>query len=852
MSAGDQLCDGCGNPASSFQCPLCQAEIVTDRGFFCGQECFAKNWLKHRNAFHKKGVVRAKQQLQPTSVEASGDGRKRSTGERKDANESIKKRRKLATTVEVDTKEAVVVPWIPLSTEVPGAGEVTPLLSPDIPRAVIGGCPSADCRTSFWSAAFAASRYIAAVLSPRNGDTPPHVLVVTSGPLEAHAMAWAARCAGLAGVMRLFVSAPVEAEGVGSAKKNSGERRVVITTQAIVRHVADGSVAVWLPSADSLLVTLPGVVNACDLQAVHTRAVFFVYRSADSALTEDNWCAEEEIVHHVSPLPNPPAALHHYFDTVSPKIAAFSPNGDNEADSAPTVKLLRFDNDVSTALLRGDLAGAVQHLVRLYSTNRGVFEEVLVNSLLSALGAANVAHAHHTLAYVARRLVDQSERFDGPPGGTLKEMALRAVAKVVRLFPPIREIEEGKAVTETNWDLVGTEVAGGSDLRKLVSQPSTIERKKFANYYATLPNLQLQATMCYLYDHAPPGIIDAFGAAWGVSRVVPGFEALKMADRKREDAVRRLRSRYGSKLTPTFANYLVVLMHFIYDAVAGYSLSVEEVERRTLWSMTLEPQVGLLPSFLSNCFLLRKEDTSSAESKRGTTARLSSRRLPHKTPSRMELLRSLPVRTALPEEPLLLSWLTLPLAGQRQREVQRLHRQAVEEILMAMPRKPRPMYVGDVGNLIGKWPHFNCRFDGSLGVSLMEFLMQHPEAFRVVGNLVTRRTAGVSEPVRMRFDNDDSGDDSDNDNDSDKERKVKDRALLTGAKGSGGRGLRASDLPARARKKAAVKAFNKARFNRNYKPLDSAAKVPGYVKHGPRKVKGRGRKANKRATKRGG
>ncbi|RNF27008.1 uncharacterized protein Tco025E_00764 [Trypanosoma conorhini] len=850
MPAAEHLCDGCGNPASSFQCPLCQAEIATDRGFFCGQECFAKNWLNHRNTFHKKGVVRAKQQPQPAAVEASGERRKRSTGERKEANESAKKKRRLAKAVVVETKEAAVVPWLPLSAETPDGGEVTPPLSPNTPRAVVGGCPLADCRTAFWSAAFAASRHILAALSPIDSATPPHVLVVTSGPLEAHAMAWAARCAGLAGAMRLVVSPPAEAEKLGSAKKNSGEGRVVITTQAIVRCVADGSVAVWLPTANSLLVTLPGVVDACDLQAVHTRAVFFVYhRTGDADSSEDNWCAEEEILHHVSPLPNPPAALHRQFDAAVATTVNSSTNDGNGANSTPTARPPRFDNDVSTALVRGDLAGAVQHLVRLYSTNRGIFEEVLVNSLLSALGAAGVAHAHHTLAYAARQLVDQSARFAGPPGGTLKEMTLRAVAKVVRLFPPIAELEEEEKAA---FPLaVAAEAAGGSDPHRLLPQPSAIEKKKFANYYATLPNLQLQATMCYLYDQATPAVIDAFGAAWGVKRVVPGLEALKVADRKREDAVRRLQSRYGPKLSPAFANYLVVLMHFLYDAVAGYSFAVEEVERRTLWSTTLEPKVGSLRSFLSNCFLLQKEDTAAAESKQGATARLSSRKLSHKPPSRAELLRALPVRTAIPEEPLVLSWSTLPLAGQRQREVERLHRQAVEEILMAMPRNPRPMYVGDVGNLIGKWPHFNCRFDGSLGVSLMEFLMQHPESFRVVGNLVTRRTAGVSEPVRMRFDNDDSGDDDDNDNDSDKDRKAKDRALLTGAKGSGGRGLSAKDLPARARKRAAVKAFNKGRFNRNYKPLDSSAKVPGYVKHGPRKVKGRGRKANKRVTKRG-
>ncbi|EKG04476.1 hypothetical protein TCSYLVIO_004463 [Trypanosoma cruzi] len=852
MSPGEKLCDGCGNPASSFQCPLCRAEIANDRGFFCGQECFAKNWRNHRNTFHKKGVVRAKQPPGQALVEAAGDCQKRLTGGTKEAGESIKKRRKLEKEVGVKTKRPGAVPWLPPPRGSPATAEVTPPLPPETPRAVVG-CPSADRRIAFWSAAVAASHHIAAAFSQGEGVASFSVLVVTSSPLAAHAMAWAARCAGLAGVMRLIVNAPSEAVGDNLLKHTSDERRVIITTQEIVRCVADGSVAVWLPRAESLLVTLPGVVDACDLQAVHVRAVFFVGRTAGSDSTEDNWCVEEEIVHHVSPPLSPPAAILHQVDVFSTPTEDSSATGDKKAaDTTPKLKLLRFDNDVSTSLSRGDLSGALQHLVGLYSASRGMFEEVFLSTFLSALGAASVTHAHHMLAYAARYLVDHSARFAGPPGGTLKEMTLRAVTKVVRLFPPIKEAEEGKVATKKRGDAVTTDATGNGDLSEFLTQPSAIEKRKFSNYYETLPNLQLQATICYLYEHAPPGTVDAFGAAWGVDKVLPGLEALKLADRKREDAVQRLRNRYGSKLSSAFANYLVVLMHFIYDAVAGYSLAVEELERRTLWSLTLEPEVGSLRSFLSNCFLLQKEDTSCAESKRGETARLSSRKVSNKPPSRTEILRSFPVRTSVLEEPLFLSWLTLPLVGKRQRDVERLQRQAVEEILMAMPRNPRPMYIGDVGNLIGKWNHFNSRFEGALGVSLMEFLMQHPEHFRVVGNLVTRRSAGVSEQVRMRFDNDDSGDDDDNGKESDQERKAKDRALLTGVKGSGGRGLNAKDLPARARKKATVKAFNKARFNRNYKPMDPAAKVPGYVKHGPRKVKGRGRKVNKRVTKRGG
>ncbi|KAH9598809.1 MYND-like zinc finger [Trypanosoma melophagium] len=876
MSPEQHMCDGCGNPASSFQCPLCQAEAITSRGFFCGQECFAKNWLNHRGTFHKSGVVRVKEQAQSTVIEESTSRRKRAAGEEKSIDTDKTKKRKLKKRdienrelkeeeVNDKVKKSVVSPWSVLPRISDNIATVKPSLPIGIARAVIGGS-SLDRHVAFWSAAVAAAHHIAAELEHQNNNKSSlQVLVITSGPLEASAIAWALRCAGLAGVMRLVLSIEAEDSAWNPSSHFSGNGKVVITTESIVRCVSNGSASAWLKEEESLLVTLPGVTDAADFQSVHTRAIFFVYRGTSINMTDDSWCVEEEIHHHVVPLQEVPAELHDLFNSAILVPTSASIDNGNDANlahssSLPSVNNLRFDNEVSTFLARGDIPSALQHLVRLYSSRRGVFEEILLNSLLSTLGAASVAHAHHILAYIVRSLVDHSSRFKGPQGGTLKEMALRAVSRVVRLLPPITASDEDEPQEEEKHETKAKDrrgkvvviSSGSSGNSALVPLPSVMEKHRLFNYYEKLPNLQLQATMCYLYPHTSPGIMDIFGTAWGVKKIISGPEALKNADQKRKDVVQRLRNRYGTKLDPAFANYLVVLMHFLYDTVASYSLSVEEVDQRTLWSITLAGEVGPLEIFLSNCFLLSKDDTSltseGVENKKKQITTLSGRQMPQKPVSRTVLLRSQSVRTAAIEEPIQLSWVDLPLTGKREREVERLQRQAVDEILMAMPRVPRPMYIGDVGNLIGKWFRFNARFDGALGVGLMEFLMQHPEAFRVAGNLVTRRTAGVADQVKMRFD-----DDSDNDNDgddSDGDRKAKDRALLIGAgRKSGGRP--GKDLPARARKKAMVKEFNKSRYNRNYKPIDPSAKVPGYVKHAPRKVKGRGRKVNLRNSKRG-
>lgn len=217
--------------------------------------------------------------------------------------------------------------------------------------------------------------------------------------------------------------------------------------------------------------------------------------------------------------------------------------------------------------------------------------------------------------------------------------------------------------------------------------------------------------------------------------------------------------------------------------------------------------------------------------------------------------------------PLPYPWSTLPIADVAERRRMELRRLAAEEILSAMPKEAhKPMYIGDLGNLIGKWNHFNARYDGALGVRLQDFLEAHPSLWKVAGTLVTRRKAGTVEPVKIRFDDNAMDDQSGSDDEGGaRSQKSRDREALTGLRSSRGKPKRFlskkekeakrervnAEKSSRSKKKNLVKEFNRSRNNRNYKQIDPSARVPGYVKKTAGKIKGRGQKVNIRNYKRG-
>lgn len=1033
-------CQGCGtSTTTAFQCPLCQAEGATDRGFFCTQACFAKNWLEHRNTLHKSGV--AVRERKPAAATAANRAAAEGTPRK-----ARKRERATAATADDDggagaaavQRATLFAPWPALPSAALCAkhhwATITPPLPLDAPRAVVRPQPSAsdtleqegDIARYFWSALLSAAHYAAASVK---SDPSLQVLVVAGDVYSAHGFAWAARCAGLTGLLQLAVSRSAstgDAPPSLLAKERRGEgesdeaaaastdrhpslsayftahKRVVIATADVVRASASrhstassavsGAASLWLASAPpnhSLLLTLPDVVEPADLQGVQTRAVFFTGPNGTGEDDEEEVEAdggdrgdEEE--------PKQAEAARYTYSNLevmsengqqplqwspvcvpAPGTSASSADGADEARSegdavrqndarqlhAPHNPSARLDDDISTCFANGDLAGALHGLLRSFTHAPGQFEASLFYLLCSNWGAASLAHAHHRLAYVARFFADQSRRLsNAKKNGSLADAALRAVAAVVKLLPRLRDAaaesaaasasasaadnsnnnssrvskkSARKKVAKTEPDAAAAALIDESSVTCAfptlatttratlpvpdVSAPTALELSRLANYYTHLPNLQLQATVCYLYPVASSAVLDTLARAWGLHRYLPGPSSLAVVEKARSAAALRVRQRYTMKLDAQQAEFYLVLMQLVYDALGPYSLSVDEVRRRLMWDLTLAHDAGSLEAFLQCCALLPNAEglllptakkqkvkkaavpsadatttpasmsaTSSSSAAAaaatdtavngmeggGSLAKMNalSSRQPHGKPrretarSRTEALRCFAVKTTTFADNdfgfIELPWRQFPIAGERQRQIDRLHAAAVEEVLMAMPRTPRPMYVSDVGNLIGKWNHFNTRYDGVLGATLQVFLEAHPEAFRVVDRLVTRRTAGATEQVRVRFDNDEEqdnhhhGDDDDDDDEHDARfRRNLDRQLLTGQKGKHGKP--AVELPARARKKRAVKAFNKERFNRNYKSIDASARVPGYVKRGPRRIKGRGKKANKRVVKRG-
>jgi hypothetical protein len=448
----------------------------------------------------------------------------------------------------------------------------------------------------------------------------------------------------------------------------------------------------------------------------------------------------------------------------------------------------RFDNLLSTHAAQGNLLGFVERIINLFSTSKNRVEEVLTNTLFVDWGSATGAVlAHHKLAFVMRYLADHSEKFAASSSDLIK-VAVRVITRVAKCLPaiPVADVKSKSC------------------------------------------NLCLVATVSYLFADMSSQTVDALGSYWGFNKVIEGLDKLTGLNKTRKEIVSRIRHRYGAKLGPRVAEFLVVLMHLLHDLVTPLSLTVEEVDNATQFTATLAHSVGSLDAFLRLCELFGHSG-AAAKTKGGSAAAAPPSGLVH------------PPQSATPTT---IPFAVLPVSGRRQREVDRLTSMALDEILMAMPRQPIPMYIGDVGNLIGIWSKFNAKYDGCLAYTLSEFLERNPETFKVVGNIVTRLKAGISEQVRVRFDNDKE----DGSDDDDKDRRSRDRRALTGI------GNKGKSTPthgsAKARKKAEKKERNAVRYNKNRQTFDKEKMVPGYTKHGPRKIKGRGKKANIRSFKR--
>eukprot|EP01059_Diplonema_ambulator_P010845 TRINITY_DN20872_c0_g1_i1.p1 TRINITY_DN20872_c0_g1~~TRINITY_DN20872_c0_g1_i1.p1 ORF type:complete len:840 (+),score=227.17 TRINITY_DN20872_c0_g1_i1:80-2599(+) len=80
----------------------------------------------------------------------------------------------------------------------------------------------------------------------------------------------------------------------------------------------------------------------------------------------------------------------------------------------------------------------------------------------------------------------------------------------------------------------------------------------------------------------------------------------------------------------------------------------------------------------------------------------------------------------------------IPLSGRTRAEAAIMASQAIEELLVILPRGTRKALLSSLGVSISGWSRFNLRYNGLLGPSLYGFLIRHPEAFTVSGRTVWR------------------------------------------------------------------------------------------------------------------
>ena len=776
-------------------------------GFFCSQECFATNWLAHRDSAHKSGVAkvgskRRRAKPEDGSVDAKDNSASSPLGAAGEQRKAKKSRsgelavKEAAAAVALAADKQRVQGWKPVSTSLV---TLTPAVVLDSQSRVIIGIPvpsSCGVDAAIWCACVGAAQLIEATIA---AGLPQEFVIVVNGSFAAFAMAWALRCAGGKVQQHFSLVLSTSDEDLAELPDNyfTGGVKVAITTTDVLRlhgKKHGNSVSLW--SNKRTVITLPDVPLPDEFQAVNARGIFFVATVATAAKASSSTviCSPADATFEVSDITS----------KLVPKLASLiHPFAHPPPPSAGSSK---FDNIAASHFARGNLLTALDKIVAVYSGNAQRCEEVLENLLLHDWGCVGDEDvAHQRLAYVVRSLYFASGQFSKVQGSMrLSELAVRVAARVARFMAPIASKDKRTA------------------------------------------NVALHATLCFIFSTTPAPTMDTLAAAWGITHVVPGLPALSAVLKQREGIVSRITKRYGAKLSPLYAQFLSILMCLLYDSLLKYSLTESDVEAMTQWTLLFQHEVGTLKQFLAICEL--DASASSATAARPLMAGKQTSAAPatvaHDPATTFITPKSQYVSKALPT-------LVIPITGTRSREVEKLKQIAAEEVLSAMPKQPIPMYVGDVGNLIGIWTKFNAKYDGILGLSLVQFLEDRSDDFQVVGNVVTRRVVGRGDQVRVRFDNN-----RDSDSEDDDTRKNRDRRMLTGdtkkkgkkdEKGEAKRGA----MHSKARRKQMKKDQNLERFNKNRQTFDQSAKVPGYIKRGPRKLKGRGKKINIRRFKRG-
>jgi hypothetical protein len=878
-----KVCGACGKKETAkelfeFQCPLCVAEERDDEGFFCNQECFAKVWLQHRDTVHPSAVAR----VSTKKKEKRDEEEKKAKKEKAEAKRAAKRGREDGDDEGSNEKQTAqqladryIQTWPMLKkgsttcTAVQSKGKAHSQGHADLDDGVRMVAEPLKAETGKWEyIAFALDRI--RTLRQKQNST-QRVVLVGGTAATCGAIAWVART--VFGLTPLLIVSKADSEAVKGKKMTSSvdsiekelstslafnrssssstsTNDILIVSDELFSSEADEdeegdaepkeakvagagakSQGVLNPTdwtQGAILVTLPDVKHPAGYQGLNTRATFLVNQN-DARCGEDKDLGK--VTHQfeangfLAPAVPSTAALQ-TFEVKYPAEVAADPFLLTSATVAGPL-----NNELSSLLANGQYERAAQAFILLLLNRPTKAESCLRNALLLSWGAYNgdpVEH-HHILAALLRYIcAEANSKLAGEELARANSIASRVIARTAELLVPLSALP----------------------------LPA-------ANH-----NIVLHATICALFPLLKAEVVDTLGRAWNLSRIVCGWSALKDKEVPVRDITERLKHRCLPRLGQFRLTFVWCLMMILRAETSVTLYGFKDVEERLRWSTSslLRGEIGDMVEFLKDCDLLRTRaenaktsvsalarashlKTTQADAKKGVVAAadyadiVRPKDLSTNQTAKKAARSTLATRLPLTE---------LPLSGTKRRHKESLAEIAREEILSAMPSKPLPMYVGDVGNLIGPWTKFNAKYEGALPTSLLLFLQSQPDHFHVVGNIVTRLKASNTQPVKIRFDNANDDDEDDTDDEREKRKEKKKLAnLLTGTKTKLDKETHKKIAKSGKARRALVKKLrNQARFNKNHKSFDPESKVPGYVKRGPRKVSGRGKKANIRSWKR--
>jgi hypothetical protein len=803
------------------QCPLCQATDL-DTGFFCSQECFAKNFVAHRDAVHASGVVKEKA---PKKRRREAEAEAEAAAAEAEALAAIE--------AEVAARRTTFKEWPML----PGADEtgapfvvgksaaklmVTPALKMDSWVRLDVAAASEDNNTSLFSSALFAAQFAFDCNAAEGaaGKFAAGTVIVCGSATSCHVVAWAARCRRIpcvviSSVSHDDVSTSPQAQ-LDDTRASAAQQQVVIVSAAVLRGKKKGSSAsLW--TSKKTLVAMPDVANAEDLQSVDGRVVFVHKPSVAAALDDEDDEAPASQKKGSKKAAPKKAAKAAASAVPALKALVLEADGSFEFDGLPVIAN-RFNNELSTLLCgKGDLAGAVALIANMHTTSKTVSEEVLFNTLLLDWGAASSRLHHHKLAYLLRALCDIANKIEKANKNLTTGLCHVVARCIVRAAKHVQPIDGAGATAASE--------------------------------------VYLQATLCYCYPHLTKAFVDDLAQCWGLTPVgvVGGVHKLRTFERLRAEGTHKVRTAYKPRLGDDVCEFLLTVHQFLADCTKKKVMTVAEVGAALMWDELLAAQCGTLINFLIACHLLNKETLSKsvvAQEGAKKIGRKSAAALAHGFT--MASFVQPPLKAKYDKLPRMV----LPLLQAGRRKLDLMTSAALDEILMAMPPKCMPMYIGEVGNLIGVWTKFNSKFGGKLGVTLSTFLEAQTGHFKVIGNVVTRLQESKTAQIKIRHDVQNE-DDSDDEREKAKRReqkasKHKKKTPGTDKKRAGlqmaERTIRDNkNMPGRSKTKKIKSLRNKARHGKNVRTVDAQQKVKGYTKPSAKKLTGRGRKVNMRA-----